>query len=196
MNFHEFWKGPCSFWATYSIHQDIRWHHQGERNTSAEEQSQNHAITHRTAPSEKMWKEGRSDPILVSQKSMTDWRSIPKKTVCFVLRIDCNQSSLGSLINFTFRSYGWGVEFRESSTFRCPWNWLERFVKLGNKKGTSLDWLKLIQVAHWTWSCFTNLHQLATRCWRFKCSGFKWRCPVNAIRYGYISLISNTESMM
>ena len=65
MNFHEFCGGPSSFSAMYSIHQDIRWHHQGEPNTSAEEQSQNHAITHGTAPSERMWKE---DPILVSQK--------------------------------------------------------------------------------------------------------------------------------
>ena len=124
----------------YSIHQDIRWHHQGERKTSAEEQSQNHAITHGTAPSGENV-EGRSN--LSIPKIMTDWRSIPKKKVCFVLRIDCNQGSLGSQETWLLDPLFFCVEWGRSAVLGCSWNWLER---LGKTWVIKRDLIRLIEV--------------------------------------------------
>ena len=122
--------------------------------------------------------EGRSN--LSIPKIMTDWRSIPKKKVCFVLRIDCNQGSLGSQETWLLDLMIFSCRMREvRSTGVFGLELIGTIWKnLGNKKGISLDWLKLIQVPHFFRSCFTNLLSNATRwegevilLWtRFKCS--------------------------
>ncbi len=103
--FASFLGSPCSLSAMNSIHPNIRWH--------AEEQSQNHAITHGTAPEARILKE---DPILVSYKSWRTKEASQKKG--FWVLTPFLAGFFGISRDFTFGSYDWGVEWGKAPVCR------------------------------------------------------------------------------